>query len=295
MNWTSLREKLLGEMDSQIAPPKLAIPALPAVVMEFCRAADRDNASVAELAGILDRDAALVVELLKVVNSASAGVKNRVSSTKTAVSLLGGRRAKLFVLTSSAQKVSQNITSPFAPMNHFSFAAMQRAIFARRLADRLGFDAELAFAGALLQDFTVAALTAERPTQYRTLLDAMTGDAPSLATQEQKRFGWNHPLAGARLMLSWQFPDDLICLTLSHHWHDSILDNSGLNQSELVPVSLSSLLPDPLDSRPTRMDQLENHLTTRFGIEVKPFQQLVMEDLQHSGVAIEPALCWTAR
>ena len=52
--------------------------------------------------------------------------------------------------------------------------------------------------------------------------------------------------------------------------------------------------PDPLDARPSRQELLEQHLTTRFGIEVPAFQGWVAEDLQYTGVAHVPSLAWTA-
>lgn len=295
MNWTNLRERLLGAKENNVQPPKLAIPSLPTVVMEFCRAAERPDISANELAQILDRDAGLVVELLRNINSATLGVRNKVNSSRAALSLLGIRRAKMFVLTSSVQSVSQKSKSPLADGRRFSFAAMQRAVFARRLADRLGHDAELAFAAALLQDFVVPALTVERPDRYRLLLTALTGDVASLADLERGRFGWDHSLAGARLMLSWGFPDDLVCLVLTQHWLTGILANPTFRDSELVEITLSSLLPDPLDARPSRQELLAQHLADLFGIDVPAFQEWIAEDLQYSGVAHDPTLAWTVR
>lgn len=294
MNWTSLRERLLGENPADVRPPKLAIPALPAVALEFCRAADRHDVSLAELATILERDAGLVVDLLKTVNSSSIGVRNKVNSVRTALSLLGPRRAKMFVLTSGVQTVSAKTRSPIAPANRFSFAAMQRAVFARRLAERLGLDADFAFAGALLQDFTIPALTAEQPDRYRTWLNQLTDDVASLAELEQARQGWDHATAGARLLLSWQIPDDLICLVLMHHWLTPILNSPAFSASELVVVALSSLLPDPLHARPSRTAALEQLLAGRYQIDVDAFREGVLEDVRATSVGMDLSLAWTS-
>lgn len=292
MNWSALRARLLGENVKDVKPPKLAIPALPAVAMEFCRAADRPDITIGELAGILERDAALVLDLLRTVNSSSNGLRTKVNSARTALSLLGPRRAKLFVLTSGVQNATSQVKSPLGSVNRFSFAAMQRAVFARHVANRLGHDGDLAFAGALLQDFTTPALTAERPDKYRSFQSVLNQDVPSIVVLEKARFGWDHAVAGARLMLSWEFPDDLVCLTFAHHWLNAILESPTFTDSELLDVALSALLPDPLDSRPVRAAQLEHCLSTRFGIDVAAFQESVLNDLHNSGVAIEADMTW---
>lgn len=295
MNWTALRERLLGENPNDVRPPKLAIPALPEVALEFCRATDRPDATIVELAGILERDGGLVVDLLRNVNSSSTGVRTKVNSARTAIGLLGPRRTKMFVLTSGMQTTASKVKSPFATPARFSFAAMQRAVFARRLAERLSLDGDLAFAGALLQDFAVPALTAERPDRYAILLENLTDAVPSIATLEQARFGWDHAMAGARLMLSWQFPDDLVCLVLTQHWVDPILNSPTFSGCELVAVALSTLLPDPFHIHPSRTALLEHHLSTRFGIDVAPFREWVNEDVLNAGVAVDPSLAWAPK
>jgi serine/threonine-protein kinase len=292
INWTEMRRKLMGEVDAGVAPPKLNLPPISAVVAEFGKAADDPKLTHADLAAILDRDPALVVELLKIVNSAASGVRNRISTSKMAIALLGARRSKLLVLTSGAKKATGGAKSPFGTPNQFAFAAMQRAVFARHVARHLKVDEDLAFAGALLQDFPVPSLTAERPDQYRALLEQMTVDAPSVAVFEKKRFGWDHALAGARLIQAWGFPDELICLVLAHHWLDAIRANPLFNRSELMAVAISALLPDPIDARPSRSNQAAELLLSDLRLETSTLPQRIADELESSGVTPEPELRW---
>ena len=292
MNWVKLREHFLADVRNEVAPPRLAIPPLPAVTVEFCRAAERPDITINELGAILERDAVLLVEVLRMVNSSALAVRNKISSARAALSLLGIRRARMYVLTTSVQSVAQRVKSPLCDLNLFSFAAMQRAVFSRRFAERRGLDAELAFAAGLLQDFAVPALTMENPDRYHTLIASLSNDAASMADVERARFGWDHALAAARLMLSWQFPDDLICLAFAHHRLEAILASSALSDSELLPVALSSLLPNPLDARQCCVDRLEQLLSTRFKVDVAAFRGWVAEDLQHTGVPYNEDLAW---
>ncbi|MDX1969168.1 MAG: HDOD domain-containing protein [Planctomycetaceae bacterium] len=294
MDWSTLRHRLLGHVPGDVTPPLLGMAAIPTVVTEFCRAADRSEISHVELAAILDRDQGLVVEVLKVVNSAATGVRRKVNSSRAAIALLGIKRAKRLVLISGVQASSQKSKSPFGATTAFSFAALQRAIFARRLADRLGLDDELAFAGALLQDFTIPSLTAELPERYRTLVEELQQSGDSLSDRERSRAGWDHAFAGANMMLHWGLPDDLVCLTLLHHRLDQILKSRRLGTSEALPVALSALLPDPLDNRPERIAQLEEILSARFGIEVDAFRLWVCEDLNYAGMPVNEHLSWNA-
>lgn len=292
MNWTLLRERLLKEV-TNVRPPTLPLPPLPKVAAEFVRAADSPDPNVAQLSAIIDRDASMLVELLRYVNSSTFAVRQRVSSSRNAISLLGIKRTKMFVLTASVQAVSQGCKSPLASQADFSFAAMQRAILARRLAERFNMDGDLAFAAGLLQDFTIPALTCESPDRYKALTQqARTDGSASLADLERARNGWDHALAGARLMLSWKFPDDLICMTMAHHWLEGVLATSELRQTELLPVALSALLPGPLDGNVSRVTQLESILADTLKFDVGSLRDWVQQDLLNSGVTANPELCW---
>ncbi len=207
-------------------PPKLNLPPMSAVVSEFARAVDNPKSTHADLAAILDRDPALVLELLKIVNSAASGCAQQNQHIENGDFSVGGEALEAVVLTSGAKKVTGGAMSPFGTPNQFAFAAMQRAVFARHVRSHrhLKVDEDLAFAGALLQDFPVPALTAN---------DGSVSGAPradggrrsSVAVFEKKRFWLGSCLAGARLIQAWGFPDDLICLVLAHHWLDAIRAN----------------------------------------------------------------------
>lgn len=292
MNWAALRERLLVDAKTARVPP-LALPPLPMVATQFCRLADHPATTVGKLATILDRDTALVIELLRHVNSSATGTRHRVNTSRMAISLLGIRRARMFVLTSSVQAAAQQCASPLASPNCFSFAAMQRAFVASRLAERFHLNAPLAFAGALLQDFCLPALTKDSPDRYRRFLAAPAQDK-TLAQFEYARCGWDHALAGARLMMSWHFSDDLICLVRAHHWLSQILASPSLEKSELLPVALAALLPGPVDPDSGSRDRLEQLLAERFAINVPEFQQCVAQDLMHSGLAHEASVAWTS-
>lgn len=292
MDWPQLRARLTAGTNPATKPPKLSIPPLPQTAVEFCRAADRPDVTVSELAGIIERDPALVIELLRLINSSASGVSSKVSSARAALALLGSRRAKMFVMTSSVNFATQRINSPLAKLGDFSFAANQRAAFARRLGERLSMDAELCYAGALLSDFALPAITSEYSERYRALREAITEEVSSLAEVEQRRNGWDHGLVAARLMESWQFPDDLVCLSLCHHRLDVIENSRVLGSCELLPVALAALLPDPLDSRATRMRRLEETLQTRFSVSVPEIQEQVRADLTSLSIPPHSRLSW---
>ena len=133
-------------------------------------------------------------------------------------------------------------------INHQAFwnASLQKALFAREVACLLKADADVAFAGALLQDFLLPVLTNAMTDEYVEFVHARAGLPETLCEFEQKRFTWDHALAGGILASSWHLPDDLVCCILYHHSGLRILAHPQLGRTAVAAVALSAMLPEPL-------------------------------------------------
>ncbi|MDA0834226.1 MAG: HDOD domain-containing protein [Planctomycetota bacterium] len=246
IDWKTLRIESLKDFNLAVMPPTIRLPALPIAVTQFTQRANDPNATTKELAKIIETDAGLTVELLRYVNSSVVGLRHRAGSVHQAISLLGIRPTKLFLITTGMQSAIQARKSKLIHQGGFWNTCLQKALFSREVARLLHADLDLAIAGALLQDYLLPVITNEMTDTYCQFLDRRNEQSNNLCDFEQSRFGWNHALAGASLAARWQLPDELICCILHHHWGLRILAHPEFKRSSVAAVALSSLLPDQM-------------------------------------------------
>ncbi len=256
VDWSQLREEILGEQSKSIFPPSFRIPVLPTAVTEFAQKSKDPNYGPKELGKIVERDSGLTCELLKLVNSSAIGLRTKASSSKQAIALLGVKQTRNFLLTSGVQKTMQSVKSKLINFRSFWTQNLERGLFASKVAKLLGADTDLAYAGAMLQDFLLPMLTNEKYAEYIAFLTLQSTSPCGLVDYEQKKFGWNHCRAAAHIMTAWNFPDDIICCVLLHHRGLKILADENLSKTASAAVAVSALIPCPMQQTPGGMEQL---------------------------------------
>lgn len=255
VDWAETRESLLGESEATLLPD-VKLPVLPQAVSEFAQKADDPDCSIRQLSAIVETDSGLTFQLLKNVNSSANGLKHRIASVQHAISSLGIRRTKLCLMSAAIQNAM-----PAGKLRMINLAAfwntnLERAFFAKRLAELLKTDADLAFAAALLQDFLLPILTNELEEKYLDFTREQESNPVDLVRFEQSTFGWNHAEAAGRVMSDWGFPDDLVCCVMFHHHGLGILAEKDFRQTPAAAVSLAGLMPDMLRQMPVGLDHL---------------------------------------
>lgn len=256
VDWAEIREEALGDFTVAALPPTMSLPALPVAVTQFVQKAADMNAALADLARIIETDTGLTLELLKHVNSAFVGLRTKAASVMQALSILGLRPSKNLVITVGTKAAVQSRQSKLINQNSFWNAALQKALFAREVATLLKTDADLAFSGALLQDFLLPVLTNELYEPYLEFIKTRDERAANLCEFEQESFSWDHAIAGACLAHRWKLPDELVCCILFHHQGLEILAHPELGRSPAAAVALAALLPDQLRQCYQGLEQL---------------------------------------
>ena len=246
INWAELREQFLGDFSEAVLPPTLKLPALPHAVTLFIQKSNDSDASVKELAKIIETDSGLTLELLRHVNSSFMGLRKKAGSVQHALSLLGVRQTKTFIVTTGMQAAVRSKKSKLINQSCFWNASLQKALFAREVARLLKADTETAFAGALLQDYLLPVVTNDLFDDYLLFVDERERQPVCLSQYEQQKFGWSHALAGAALAHRWHLPDELVCCILLHHHGLKLLADPILKRTSVTAVALSALLPDQL-------------------------------------------------
>ena len=159
----------------------------------------------------METETALTLELLKFVNSVRMGLRHHCSNVQHAIAMLGMQKAKSFVIRTGMQAAVLSRESKLINQASFWNAALQKALFAQEVAKLLGFDADLAFSGALLQNYLLPVITNEMFEQYLEFISKRGEQTLCICEFEQKTFGFDHAMAGACLVARWNLPDDLVC------------------------------------------------------------------------------------
>lgn len=218
VKWTAILDEALSDFSVAVLPPTLKLPALPHAVGQFVQKVDDPSVDIKDLAKIIETDSGLTTEVLKYVNSSFVGLRTKAGNVQQALSLLGKRQAKIHIVTTATQAAVRAKESKLINQNTFWNSSLQKGIFAKQVAKLLKVDADLAFAGALLQDFLLPVISNELYEDYLELIINRDEQPHSICEFEQQRFQWDHALAGASLARRWHLPDDLVCCILFHHF-----------------------------------------------------------------------------
>lgn len=256
IDWAKVRAEALGEFTLADLPPTLKLPALPHAVALFLEKSKDPDIDVRVLAGIVETDTGLTLELLRHVNSTFIGLRQKAKTVQQALMVLGLRQSKLFLVATGTQAAIKARKSKLLNQSCFWNATLQKAIFARQVAKLLRADADVAFAGALLQDYLLPVLTNDLLDGYIRFTEARDRQPECLCDYERQEFGWDHALAAACLAYRWKLPDDLVCCLLFHHHGLRILTHPQLGRSPVAAVALSALLPDQFRQHFRGLEQL---------------------------------------
>jgi HD-like signal output (HDOD) protein len=263
------------------------LPALPQSALRVLELSRDANNGPAEFATAIESDPGLATQVLKYVNSSYFGFAREISSVKLAITLVGVRTIKNFVLWSAVfSLVASPKCGPF-DLKRLWEDSLRRAIFARKLGKLLGLkDAEDLFAAALLQDMAVPLLAKVLPGEYAELLEHRDRGLVRLSELEQQRFGWTHAEAAGLLAAQWNLPAEFIELVRGHA--DIRRYASGPMSGAWV-VALSAYLPSASDDVWTELQQFEDHYRLRCSAGAPSVANL-LDEIDHDFDEFAPVL-----
>jgi HD-like signal output (HDOD) protein len=252
--------KLLDSKDLKQVLASAQLPALPSSAIRLLELAQDPSNGPAEFAKPIEADAGLLGQVLKFVNSAYFGFSREIGSVQQAISLVGVRTVKNFVLWSAVFSLIPN--PKFGPFDLRSLwqDSLRRAVFARAFARRLKLsNAEDLFAAALLQDMAIPLLLKSLPDEYEKLIERRVTERMRLSTLEREVFGWDHAEAAAALCRNWGLPEEFAILIERHPNLDELL-NGDKAQRDAGCVAVAALLPACKDEEWSERDQFFSSL-----------------------------------
>jgi HD-like signal output (HDOD) protein len=176
------------------------------------------NAGVGQLQEVVESDPALMLRCLRVVNSASHGIRRKVTSLRQAISLLGFRSIRGIALTNSVADVfrADCAVGAYTRLGLWSHV-VATAICAELVVQvRSAPDCEDSYAAGLLHDIGIIAADQYANRSFRAMMNQFS-DSEDLQTQEQAQFGFDHTVLGTRVAEKWRLPDSIRACIRFHH------------------------------------------------------------------------------
>ena len=204
---------------SVVAAALAGVKPFPAVV-ELVRSLAADPRSApADVARVLEADVGLVTDLLRVVNAPASGLRQRCTSVRHAVSLLGLKRVSEVVAGAAALAFVEAAAVPPALAGH----AIAVAGVARLLAPIIGLSPDEAFTVGLLHDVGAMLIVQTNDPFYDALIEqTAAGHEPSV-DDERALMGFDHGALGGEVLRQWHMPEPLPdVITLHHRWEDAV-------------------------------------------------------------------------
>lgn len=226
---------------------RVEIPALPATAARLVTEVHAPDPDMDRIVHLITSSPETSIKVIRTVNSSLFSPRTPILSIRHAVSLLGLRHIRPIVL---GLALVENLPRPEGHLfDHRSFwsDSLVRALFARTLAVRARLrDVEETFTAMLIADIALPVLLKGWGEYYAPVLERWQGESIRLSVIEREVFRWDHAQAGAWILQSWGFPEELICFVGMHNASLADIQAIGLEQSPLLPLAVASMTPSAL-------------------------------------------------
>lgn len=199
-----------------------AVPSMPQVVLRFLEIMQDPDFNYADLVKVLSADAGTVSELLRLANSAMFGVRNKVASTKQALTLLGPKRTRSLLLGRYLVDSMSSKRVAGLDMSYFWRRSLTSSLVATHFAEKVArAQRDEAFIGALLADIGIPILAEAMPERYASIAAQLAPHCPPItAEQELEAVEVTHAQVSAMVLAHWTLPSN-VSAAVNLHQSDS--------------------------------------------------------------------------
>ena len=192
------------------------IPSLPDVVNDIIMSLNDENANIEFLTNKIMMDPALATRVLKIANSPFYGLSGRISSLKEACIVLGAYSIKNLAVAAGVVN-KMNKSGKVINTNKLWEHSVGTGAAARVIAEKLGFDHEIAFTAGLLHDVGKMVLDANYPAEYKQVMEFRVSHDCYLVEAEKEILGITHAQMGEATAGFWKLPAVIIDVIKNHH------------------------------------------------------------------------------
>lgn len=236
---------------------------------------------LSDVAGLVAQDPRLTAGIIGVVNSARYSPGFEITNIEEAVQRLGTQDVRMMAHAINYQSALK--TKPPFSEKEFMEHAMRSAFIAQTIAKALHFDQGEAFLCGLMHDLGIYLLATESRDKYKKVMASSQKDSDLLIEAEQKVFGTNHAVMGARLLQQWRFSKKIVMGVAGHHMPEKS-DSEYHNYAYLAFLAEKGAYMDAstngiVTQKSMGLKQREGVALNYFGISAEYYQELVMDAL----------------
>ncbi len=223
------------------------IPPLPAAVNQLVAEINRSEPDIDRLAQLISSDPEITAKVIKTVNSSLYSPRVPVTDVKRAVTLLGLAQIRSIVLAFATMDALPKPKGNLFNRNAFWIDSLLRAILARAISrQRYSGQMDEVFTAALLSELAVPLLLCVWNEYYAPIVKEWETSPKRLSEIERHHFGWDHAQAGAWIVQSWEFPEEMICYIGAHNISMEKIKANDLQDTLVMPLAIAALSPSIL-------------------------------------------------
>ena len=246
------------------------IPPLPAAVNRLIAEINRPEPNIDRMVRLISSDPEITARVIKTVNSSLYAPRVPVTDVKRAVTLLGLAQIRSIVLAFATMDALPKPAGHLFNHNAFWIDSLLRAILARTLSRKL-FSGQMddVFTASLLSELAVPLLLCVWNEYYEPIVKEWETSSKRLSDIEREHFGWDHAQAGAWILQSWEFPEEMVCYIGAHNISMEKIREIDLQDTIVVPLAIAALSPSILKPDPAAaaavFHEAENQLEMNAG------------------------------
>jgi diguanylate cyclase (GGDEF)-like protein len=199
------------------------LPTTAAVAVKFVELGKNPQAEPSDYAKVISADSSLSSKLLALSNSSWAGVRQKVTSVKMAVNLLGLGTVRTMAISYCMTGLHNELGLSSEESETFWEASLSKAVAAKRyamLSDPKAGDE--AFVAGLFQDFALTLMYSILRDRYLAVLQDPMGGYATLRSKERELFGTDHTEVGRALAQKLELPELFVDAIAFHHDHEKL-------------------------------------------------------------------------
>lgn len=232
--------------------------SLPEIALKINQMVDDPRVNVEDISKLIAQDPALSARLLRLANSALFGLSREVSTLSHAITLLGSKRLRDLVLSTTASQAFDGIPNNLISLQNFWRHSLYCGLIARSLATQSKqIQSDSIFIAGLLHDIGQLVMFNRRPEQSReALLLVLEGSEDlEMYQAEQRIFGFDHTEVGSELAKAWQLPQ-MFQECIAYH-HNPALAQRFPAETAVVHIANAAAVMAELHSM-SKTDELPN-------------------------------------
>lgn len=194
--------------------------SLPEVSLRVNEIANDPKSSADDMVKVISQDPALVVRMLKVANSSYYGFSTEIDTLTHAVAILGTKKIRDLVLSTSASQAFDGIPNKLITMRDFWHHSLYCGILAQILSKKSKkLNSESIFIAGLLHDIGQLLMFNQMPEKSHEVILLLMEGSEELDAFEAERhvFGFDHMQVGAELIKKWKLAPLLQECVEFHH------------------------------------------------------------------------------